>query len=96
MYNVGTVVAAIASFFADVVPYLACCRAARILHALLLEKVLRAPLQFFEVTPQGRVLARFSKDIDVLDTSLPSESADVVYCAFEVTAFQRNKDVVEY
>lgn len=80
------IVAAIASFFADLMPYLACWRAARILHALLLEKVFRAPLQFFETTPVGRILSRFSKDVDVLDTSLPSEAADVIYCAFEVPA----------
>lgn len=76
--------AAIASFFADLMPYLACWRAARILHELLLDNVLKAPLQFFDVTPLGRILSRFSKDVDVVDTSLPSELADVIYCAFEV------------
>lgn len=66
-------------------PYLACWRAAKVLHAGLLENVLRTPLQFFDVTPIGRILSRFSKDVDVLDTSLPSELTDVMYCAFEVT-----------
>jgi ABC-type multidrug transport system fused ATPase/permease subunit len=78
------VVAAIASFFADLMPYLACWRAARILHLLLLDNVLKAPLQFFEVTPVGRILSRFSKDVDVLDTSLPSQCSDTIFCAFEV------------
>lgn len=80
------VVAAIASFFADLMPYLACWRAAKILHALLLDNVLKTPLQFFEVTPVGRILSRFSKDIDVLDTSLPFECADMINCTFEVTS----------
>ncbi|XP_045534713.1 multidrug resistance-associated protein 1 isoform X4 [Papilio machaon] len=75
---------ALASFFADLLPYLGCWRAAMILHALLLENVLKAPLQFFEVTPLGRILSRFSKDVDVLDTLLPSQASDVIYCAFEV------------
>ncbi|XP_069356357.1 multidrug resistance-associated protein 1 isoform X3 [Maniola hyperantus] len=75
---------AIASFFADLMPYLACWRAARILHEILLDNVLKAPLQFFDVTPLGRILSRFSKDVDVVDTSLPTELADVIYCAFEV------------
>lgn len=75
---------AISSIFADLMPYLACWRAAKLLHAGLLENVLRTPLQFFEVTPIGRILSRFSKDVDVLDTSLPSQLTDVTYCAFEV------------
>nr|XP_026483252.1 multidrug resistance-associated protein 1 isoform X3 [Vanessa tameamea] len=75
---------ALSSFFTDLMPYLACWRAARILHELLLDNVLKAPLQFFEVTPVGRILSRFSKDMDVVDTSLPSQASDVIYCAFEV------------
>lgn len=78
------VVAAIGSIFADLMPYLACWRAARLLHELLLEHVLKAPLQFFEVTPVGRILARFSKDMDILDTSLPSQISDLMWCMFEV------------
>ncbi|XP_053612783.1 multidrug resistance-associated protein 1 isoform X6 [Plodia interpunctella] len=75
---------AISSFFSDLMPYLACWRAARILHDLLLKNVLKTPLQFFEVTPVGRILSRFSKDVDVMDSSLPSQFADVIYCFFEV------------
>lgn len=78
------VFAALASFVADLMPYLACWRAAKLIHANLLDKVLKAPLHFFEVTPLGRILARFSKDVDVLDTLLPMEASDVVYCTSEV------------
>ncbi|XP_075974894.1 multidrug-Resistance like Protein 1 isoform X3 [Anticarsia gemmatalis] len=75
---------ALASIFADLMPYLACWRAARLLHELLLDHVLKAPLQFFEVTPVGRILSRFSKDVDILDTSLPSQISDLMWCVFEV------------
>nr|XP_021201313.2 multidrug resistance-associated protein 1 isoform X4 [Helicoverpa armigera] len=75
---------ALASIFADLMPFLACWRAARILHELLLDHVLKAPLQFFEVTPLGRILSRFSKDMDILDTSLPSQISDLMWCTFEV------------
>ncbi|XP_049867758.1 multidrug resistance-associated protein 1 isoform X3 [Pectinophora gossypiella] len=75
---------AISSFFSDLMPYLACWRAAKVIHAQLLDNVLKTPLQFFEVTPLGRILSRFSKDVDVLDELLPQESADVIYCVFEV------------
>ncbi|KAJ3291882.1 hypothetical protein HK104_005738 [Borealophlyctis nickersoniae] len=44
--------------------------AARNLHATLLKRVLGAPLRFFEVTPLGRILNRFSKDVQSIDTTM--------------------------
>ncbi|XP_073949375.1 multidrug-Resistance like Protein 1 isoform X3 [Choristoneura fumiferana] len=75
---------ALTSYFTDLIPALACLGAARFVHADLLDNVLKAPLQFFEVTPLGRILARFSKDVDVVDEDLPTEATDVLYCVFEV------------
>lgn len=46
--------------------------------------ILRAPLKFFDKTPTGRVLARFSKDIEVLDTALPEHISTFIYCFYEV------------
>ncbi|XP_046388552.1 multidrug resistance-associated protein 1-like [Ischnura elegans] len=77
---------AITSFFCDLTPRLGCWNAGRKLHCLLLKGVLRAPMAFFDTTPLGRILARFSKDLDVMDSSLPSVITDIVYCAFEVMA----------
>lgn len=46
-------------------------RSARHLHATMLERVLHAPIAFFETTPLGRILNRFSKDQYVIDEMLP-------------------------
>jgi len=46
--------------------------AAQTLHMRLLRVVLSTRLTFFDVTPLGRILQRFSKDTDVLDNSLPA------------------------
>ena len=49
---------------------LACLRGAKILHNEMLVHLMRAPISHFDTTPMGRILNRFSKDIDTADTVL--------------------------
>ncbi|KAI6185629.1 Multidrug resistance-associated protein 1-like isoform X1 [Aphelenchoides besseyi] len=46
-----------------------CYRASVIFHHDLLQSVLRAPMAFFDKTPLGRLMNRFSMDMELLDTS---------------------------
>uniref|UniRef100_A0A8D2LB62 ATP binding cassette subfamily C member 3 n=1 Tax=Varanus komodoensis TaxID=61221 RepID=A0A8D2LB62_VARKO len=46
-------------------------RAARTLHAALLENKLHTPQSFYDTTPTGRIINRFSKDIYVIDEVIP-------------------------
>ncbi|KAL4228773.1 hypothetical protein ACF0H5_011815 [Mactra antiquata] len=46
-------------------------RASSILHNEMLTNVLKLPMAFFDTTPLGRVVNRFSKDVEVLDNNLP-------------------------
>ncbi|XP_046999518.1 ATP-binding cassette sub-family C member 5-like isoform X1 [Schistocerca americana] len=41
------------------------------LHDTMFRKVMRCPVSFFDVTPAGRILQRFSKDMDELDVRVP-------------------------
>ncbi|CAL9703661.1 unnamed protein product [Knipowitschia caucasica] len=46
--------------------------ASRFLHQSMLYDVLRSPISFFERTPSGNLVNRFSKEIDTIDTVIPS------------------------
>ncbi|XP_052898371.1 multidrug resistance-associated protein 1 isoform X3 [Anopheles moucheti] len=60
--------------------------AAREMHVLLLRYVLHWPMELFDTTPLGRVLNRFSKDVDVLDNTLPQVLRSCLMMLFVVVA----------
>ena len=45
--------------------------ASRTLHNGMLKNILRSPMAFFDTTPMGRILNRFSKDIYTIDEVIP-------------------------
>lgn len=45
--------------------------ASRYLHQSMLYDVLRSPMSFFERTPSGNLVNRFSKEIDTIDSVIP-------------------------
>ncbi|XP_064218525.1 multidrug resistance-associated protein 1 isoform X2 [Aotus nancymaae] len=45
--------------------------ASRRLHLDLLDNVLRSPMSFFERTPSGNLVNRFSKELDTVDSMIP-------------------------
>ncbi|XP_034878240.1 multidrug resistance-associated protein 1 isoform X2 [Mirounga leonina] len=45
--------------------------ASRRLHLDLLQNVLRSPMSFFERTPSGNLVNRFSKELDTVDSMIP-------------------------
>uniref|UniRef100_A0A672RNH9 ATP-binding cassette sub-family C member 5 n=1 Tax=Sinocyclocheilus grahami TaxID=75366 RepID=A0A672RNH9_SINGR len=49
-------------------------RASSRLHDELFQKILRSPMKFFDTTPTARILNRFSKDMDEVDTRLPFQA----------------------
>ena len=65
-------------------------KAARSFHRQLLSNVLRLPMSFFDTTPLGRVLNRFSKDVYTIDEVLQNilysylQVVSVVICTMVV------------
>lgn len=41
------------------------------MHRTLLSNVFRWPMAMFDTTPLGRILSRFSKDMEAIDVDLP-------------------------
>lgn len=52
--------------------------ASEVLHNKLLKKVLYLPVSFFDTTPIGRIINRFSQDMSVIDEDLASTIAQMV------------------
>lgn len=58
--------------------------AARKMHLSILRSCLHWPLSFFDITPVGRILNRFSNDIYVLDLVLPQLLQASIQTSFSV------------
>ncbi|THH23155.1 hypothetical protein EUX98_g8019 [Antrodiella citrinella] len=69
--------------------YTGALRASRVLFEGLLKAVVRATMRWHDVTPQGRMLNRFSKDVETIDTSLAStlQSVNSSLAAFAASVF---------
>lgn len=79
-------ITAFSSVFAELFVRFGCLAAVINLHKAILVGTMHAPVTFFDQTPSGRILSRFSKDIDVLDVVLPETIKWFLYCAAEVIA----------
>lgn len=59
--------------------------ASKRLHSDLLSRVLNAPMRFFEITPLGRILNRFSKDISSIDELVMYCLGAFILCFFRIS-----------
>lgn len=46
-------------------------RACAAIHEKMVNQLMRAPTSFYDTTPAGRIMARFSKDIEMIDLVIP-------------------------
>jgi ATP-binding cassette subfamily C (CFTR/MRP) protein 1 len=61
----------IAIFFRSLIIYFFLVRAAKNLHEALLARVMKFPMAFYDTTPSGRIINRFSRDTETVDIVLP-------------------------
>ena len=58
--------------------------ASRRLHNRLLLNIMHSPLSFFDTTPLGRIVNRFSKDLYTIDDTIPRAVTDLMWCMLDV------------
>lgn len=75
---------------------LGCIYTAVRMHVYLLTGVLRLPLWFFDQTPIGRILNRFSTDVDVIDTTLPQNLRSWIQQFFGVNPHSLASELFRY
>lgn len=70
-----------------------CLYASRMLQYNLLHRTLRLPMSFFDTTPAGRILNRFTKDVDIVDNILPQLIRAWMIMFFSVSVIYLNKPI---
>ncbi|XP_069463152.1 ATP-binding cassette sub-family C member 12-like [Ambystoma mexicanum] len=59
-------------------------KASSVLHDKVFYKILQSPMSFFDTTPTGRLMNRFSKDMDEVDVRLPFQAENFLQQMFLV------------
>ncbi|GJP36813.1 hypothetical protein CLOM_g21286 [Closterium sp. NIES-68] len=84
IYSLATFATGLLSSLRGILLALGSLTAARSLHSRLLSRVLRLPMAFFDSQPSGRLLNRFTRDMEQIDLQLPDTLLSYLSCLFQV------------
>ncbi|KAI1287112.1 ATP-binding cassette sub-family C member 3 [Halotydeus destructor] len=70
-------------YFINLTTFYATLKASKFLHNAMLDHIIRAPMSFFDTTPLGRILNRFGKDIENIDSSIRMSITQFVAAFFQ-------------
>jgi len=72
------------AFFRDIWLFFGSLTASWAIHNRLMEAVSRAKFKFFDVTPLGQLMNRFSKDLEAVDQEIAPVAIGVMSCALSI------------
>ena len=78
------VVGGAAAFMRDLWVFYGSLNASRKIHTNLMRSVCRAQFKFFDVTPLGQLMNRFSKDLEAVDQEIAPIAISVLFCALGI------------
>lgn len=70
--------------FKHTIAYIASIRASRRMFYNAIDTVLAMPLRWFDATPVGRILSRFTTDFSILDSKIVDDFAETLYSFLEL------------
>ena len=70
--------------FKHLIAYIASVRASRRMFYNAIDTVLAMPLRWFDTTPVGRILSRFTTDFSILDSKIVDDFAETLYSFLEL------------
>jgi ATP-binding cassette subfamily C (CFTR/MRP) protein 1 len=74
-----------AIFCRSLIIYFFLVRAAKNMHEQLLARVMKFPMAFYDTTPSGRIINRFSRDTETIDIVLPGIIIQFLGCITSIT-----------
>ncbi|RBR25140.1 uncharacterized protein FIESC28_02048 [Fusarium coffeatum] len=75
---------ALAALFRDLWVFLGSLTASKSIHDRLIASVTRAKFKFFDVTPLGQLMNRFSKDLEAVDQEIAPVAIGVISCGISL------------
>lgn len=85
VYGAMGILQTLFQFVTAIAMAIGCLNAARDIHDNLLQQTLRLPMSFFDTTPLGRIVNRFAKDMDIVDTMIPMLMRMAISMIFSVS-----------
>jgi ABC-type multidrug transport system fused ATPase/permease subunit len=91
MYYLGVyallgVIVMVNTFLRDILIFYGSITASKRIHTRLLESVMHAKFRFFDSTPLGQIMNRFSKDLESVDQQITGSAIGFFYCVLSVLA----------
>lgn len=74
----------VSAFSRDLWVFYGSLNASRKIHTNLMRSVSRAQFKFFDVTPLGQIMNRFSKDLEAVDQEIAPIAISVLFCALGI------------